>query len=209
METDLLEDLWSRVTATVADLDGAGFAAATRTAGWTVRDLLLHLLLDAQRALVALASPSATEPDVDAVTYWAPFRPSAGDGGAAHAAFVRAASAAYASPMGLVEQWRTTSAAAVRAVRAADPAGRVETQGHVIAVPDLVSTLVVEATVHLLDLTLEVPGALPPAAALGHTRGVLEALYAGPLPAYWDDTEAVLRGTGRLRADDPRLPLLG
>ena len=40
-------------------------------------------------------------------------------------------------------------------------------------------------------------------------RGVLEALYAGPLPTYWDDTEAVLRGTGRLRADDPRLPLLG
>ena len=48
-----------------------------------------------------------------------------------------------------------------------------------------------------------------PPAALRHTRGVLEAPYGGPLPAAWDDTEAVLRGTGRLPADDPRLPLLG
>lgn len=209
MQTDLLENLWGRVTATVDDLDEAGFTAATRAAGWTVRDLLFHLLLDAQRALVALATRTDAAADVDAVTYWAPFRPSEGDGGAAHAAFVRAAAAAYASGAGLVEHWRTTSAAALRAARAADPAGRVETQGHVIAVPDLVSTLVVEATVHLLDLTLEVPGAAPPAAALRHTRGVLEARYDGPLPASWDDAEAVLRGTGRLPADDPRLPLLG
>jgi uncharacterized protein (TIGR03083 family) len=209
METDLLEELWARVTETVEVLDDAGFAAPTRTVGWTVRDLLFHLLLDAQRALVALASPSDADADVDAVTYWAPFRPSAGDGGAAHAAFVRAAAAAYASGAGLVEHWRTASAAAVRAARAADPAGRVETQGHVIAVADLVSTLVVEATVHLLDLTLAVPGGPPPARALRHTRGVLEGLYGAPLPGSWDDTEAVLRGTGRLPADDPRLPLLG
>jgi hypothetical protein len=209
METDLLEELWGRVTATVEGLDGPGFVAATRTEGWSVRDLLFHQLLDAQRALVAIASPADAEPDVDAVTYWAPFRPSAGDGGRAHAGFVRAGAAAYPSGEALVEQWRETSGAAVRAARAAGASGRVGTQGHVITVADLVSTLVVESTVHLLDLTVEVPGPPPPAGALRHTRGVLEALYAGPLPATWDDTEAVLRGTGRLPADDPRLPLLG
>ena len=210
MEIDLLEDVWGRVTATVEVLDAGGFAAATRTAGWSVRDLLFHQLLDAQRALVALASPTDAEPDVDEVTYWAPFRPSAGDGGRAHAQFVRAAAAAYTSGAAVVEQWRETSGAALRAARAAEPSGRVQTQGHVITVADLVSTLVVESTVHLLDFTVGLPDApAPPPAALRHTRGVLEASYGGPLPAAWDDTEAVLRGTGRLSADDPLLPLLG
>jgi uncharacterized protein (TIGR03083 family) len=210
METDLLAELWGRVTATVAALDEAAYDAPTRAAGWSVRDLLFHQLLDARRALVALASPTGAAADVDAVSYWAPFRPSAGDGGRAHAAFVRAAAAAYSTGAELAGEWRETSQAAVRAARAADPGARVETQGHVITVADLVSTLVVESTVHLLDLTVGLPDApAPPPAALRHTRGVLEASYGGPLPAAWDDTEAVLRGTGRLPADDPRLPLLG
>lgn len=208
MGTDLLDELWRTVTAVVEPLDEAAFGRATRAAGWTVRDLLFHQLLDAQRALVALASPSDAEPDVDAASYWAAFRPDVGDGGRAHAEFVRVAASAYSSAAPLVEQWRTTSGAAARAARAVGPAVRVETQGHVITVPDLVSTLVVESTVHLLDLTLEVPGG-PPAAALRLTRGVLERLYGAPLPGAWDDSEAVLRGTGRIPDDDPRLPLLG
>ena len=159
---------------------------------------MFHQLLDAQRGLVALASPTEDAADVDAVSYWAPFHPAAGDGGRGHAAVVCAAAAAYRTGAVLAGQWRETSRAAVR------------TQGHVLTVADLVSTLVVEATVHLLDLTVELPDApAPPPAALRHTRGVLEASYGGPLPAAWDDTEAVLRGTGRLPADDPRLPLLG
>jgi uncharacterized protein (TIGR03083 family) len=210
METDLLEELWGRMTAAVTALDEAAYDVPTRAAGWCVRDLLFHQLLDAQRALVALASPTDAAADVDAVSYWAPFHPAAGDGGRAHAAFVRAAAAAYRTGAGLAGQWRETSQAAVRAARAADPRSRVRTQGHVLTVADLVSTLVVEATVHLLDLTVGLPDPpAPPPAALRHTRGVLEASYGGPLPAAWDDTEAVLRGTGRLPADDPRLPLLG
>ena len=42
----------------------------TRCLGWVVRDLVLHLLSDAQRGLVALAAPAAGPPDRDAVTYW-------------------------------------------------------------------------------------------------------------------------------------------
>src|SRR5262249_30999249 len=38
--------------------------------GWVMRDLVLHLLSDAQRGLVALATPSDEPPDRDAVTYW-------------------------------------------------------------------------------------------------------------------------------------------
>jgi hypothetical protein len=204
----LLGEVYGAFTALVSELPDEDFARRTRAEAWSLRELLLHQLLDAQRALVAFASPTGREPDVDELTYWTPFRPSEGDGGAAHAAFVVRAAAAYDGPGGLVDQWRTTAAAAVRAAAAAPPAGRVETQGHVIAVPDLVSTLVTEATIHLLDATLEVPGAVPPD-ALAHTRRVLEGIRGGPLAPARDDVEAVLQATGRLPADDPAYPLLG
>jgi hypothetical protein len=81
---------------------------------------------------------------------------------------------------------------------AADPGALVCTQGHVISVADFCSTLVVEATTHLLDLTVDLDGApQPAAAALAEARRVLEGLHRGPLPAQWRDTEAVLEGTGR------------
>lgn len=203
---DLLTGCWAAVTTALTGLDEAAFGRRTRTAEWDVRELLFHQLLDAQRALVALASPAAGPADVDAVSYWASFHPDRGDGGAAHARFVQRAAAAYDGATGLVDQWSSTSAAAARAAAAADPGALVTTQGHVLTVADLVSTLVVEATVHLLDLDV---GATPPPGALAHTRGVLEASYGGPLPAAWDDVEAVLRGTGRLPSDDSRLPVLG
>jgi hypothetical protein len=205
---DLLTPTYAATTAVVADLDPDGFARPTRAAAWSVRELLLHQLLDAQRALVALATPTTQPVDVDATTYWHAWHPAQGDGGAAHAAYVQRAAAAYDGTAGLVGQWRSTSAATARACAARDPGERVETQGHVITAGDLASTLVVEATVHLLDLTLHLPGE-PPAEALAHTHGVLESLYGGPLPDAWSDTEAVLRGTGRVPSDDRRLPLLG
>lgn len=77
----------------------------------------------------------------------------------------------------------------MRAAHAADPMLRLETPGHVITAPDLVSTLVVEATVHLLDLTPHLEGGRPASAALAHIRRVLEGLYDGPLPARWSDDQ--------------------
>lgn len=207
--SNLLGQVYGLVTDTVDALEDDGFRRPTRAEGWTIRDLLFHQLLDAQRALVALASPTATEADVDDVTYWEAFRPDGGDGGAGHARFVRAATAAYDAPAVLVEHWRTTAGAAVRAVATADPAGRVETQGHVIAVPDLISTLVLEATVHHLDLTLHLAAPRPPADALVLSRTVLEQLYGAPLPEEWDDTQALLKGTGRVALDDRDRELLG
>ena len=40
-----------------------------RSPPWAVRDLLFHLLCDAQRALVALDTPAAEAADRNAVTY--------------------------------------------------------------------------------------------------------------------------------------------
>lgn len=194
----LLAEVYAAQLAAVRDLPEADFARGTRTA-WTVRELLFHQLLDAQRTLVALASPAEPEeePDVDAVTYWRPFTPEA-EWNDLHAAFVRVAASAYSSSAVLVDHYATTTEASARAVAAADRASRVRTQGHVITVADLASTLVVEATVHLLDLTVDLAGAPgPPAAALAEARRVLEGLHGGALPARWSDTGAVLKATGR------------
>lgn len=201
----LLIQLYAAEIEAVSDRPETDFGRPTRTE-WTVRELLFHQLLDAQRTLVALASPAAVEeePDVDPVSYWKPFFPDS-DWNAPHADFVRVAASAYSSGAVLLDHFTTTAEAAGRAVAAADPASRVRAQGHVLTVADLASTLVVEATTHLLDLTVDLAGApQPPAAALAEARRVLEGLNGGPLPERWHDVDAVLRGTGRtpLPADE-------
>ncbi len=221
MRAAALVDAYQRISHVLGALGSSDWHRPTRTA-WTVTELTFHLLLDAQRTLVALATTTDAEPDVDAVTYWRAGRSDLRDEQAAHADFVRRAAAAYAGPRptGLVAQWTATAHAAGRAAAAADPLTRVETQGHVLSVADLVSTLVVEAAVHHLDLVvgLDVPG--PSTEALAEVRRVLEALLGEPFPAGLDDTAVALVGTGRRTPHEgevtglhaaamSRLPLLG
>jgi hypothetical protein len=144
------------------------------------------------------ATPTLAEPDVDAVTYWEAFRPHLGDQGVANARFVRIAASAYAPPAWLTEQWAQTSSAAVRTASLAWSSSRVMTQNHVLTVADFVDTLIVEATVHYLDMTANVAGAPVSSEALSLTRSVLDGLLRDPVRADWTDTEYVLKGTGRL-----------
>lgn len=61
-----------------AELDDDTGWRDTRCAGWTVRDLVHHLLSDSHRALVALHTPASSGPaDVDAVSYWRSWQPGA------------------------------------------------------------------------------------------------------------------------------------
>jgi hypothetical protein len=208
--SQLVAELYAAEATAVRNRPEADFARRTRTE-WTVRELLFHQLLDAQRSLVALASPAAVgaEADVDSVSYWTPFKPGA-EWNDAHAQFVRVAASAYPAGEVLLDHFVTTTEAAGRALAAADPGALVCTQGHVVSVADFCSTLVVEATTHLLDLTVDLDGApQPPAAALAEARRVLEGLHGGPLPARWDDTEAVLKGTGRTPLSDQDRDELG
>jgi hypothetical protein len=116
------------------------------------------------------------------------------------------------------------SEAAVRAaaVGLAVKGHRVETQGHVLLAKDFVATLVLEATVHHLDLIVGLPDAPEPdPEALQVTARTLDGLF-GP-EAWdvigWDTMTYVLKGTGRLPLDEDdadmlgphadRLPLLG
>lgn len=203
-------DAYDRLTAAVTGLDDRAFLTQTRCAGWCVQDLLFHVLLDAQRALVTLASPTDSAPDRDLVTYWQDWRPGQ-DGAAslAHARSVRIASSAYARPAGLVAKWRDTTEAAVRAARACRYE-RVATQGHVLAVPDFLATLAVEAAVHHLDLTADLDDAPAPAVtALALVRRTLDGLLGASAPASWDDTTYALKGTGRLPLDAADRAALG
>jgi uncharacterized protein (TIGR03083 family) len=207
---DALAYAYEGITAAVDGRPDDDLLRPTRCRGWLVTDLMQHLLLDAQRALVALATPAAGPADVDHAGYWARY-PGAGDAGAAnaHATWVRRAAAAYPRPSGVLAGWRDTAPAAVRAARAADPVGHVATQGHVLTVPDFLATLVTEAVVHHLDLVVDLTDAAPPGrAATDVALSTLEAL-AGGLPDAWGDVEALLKGTGRKPLTDGDRRLLG
>jgi Mycothiol maleylpyruvate isomerase N-terminal domain len=209
---DTLAVAYGNVTAAVEGLSEAGLMLPSRCAGWAVGDVLFHQLLDARRALRTFATPAADPADTDDVSYWKDYTPPRGDDdsaqAAAHAKYVRVAASAY--PAGaLVWEWRDTAAAACRAARAC-PYDRVATQGHVLRTEDFVATLLVEAAVHLLDMTVELASApVPDPTSLGLVRRVLDGLLGTPEPVRWDDTAYALKGTGRMRLTDEERCALG
>ena len=219
--TELLGRAYGQLSSLLAQLDPADFWLPTAASAWCVQDVVFHLLLDAQRALMTYATPAVEPADVDAVSYWQPFRPgSDARAEAAHARFVRLASAAYGSTEALIGHWDDTASAAVRAAGSTAPGTRVATQGHVLDVDDFSSTLVVEACVHHLDLLAELSSyPEPDPLVLRHTRGVLESIGGHRFPPSWSDRKAVQLGCGRgaptaADRDDAgalvdRLPLLG
>ena len=211
---------YGQVTETVGRLRDEDFARPTRCEGLAVGPLLVHLLYDAERALTAFASPVTAEPDRDFVTYWYDFpgRPDIAAGMAEadpDVGFDQSVAAAYERPSeSLVRHWAELSEAAVRAAAAAEaePGRRVTTQGHVLRVPDFITTLIVEATIHHLDLIVDLPGSPEPdPEALQLTARTLDGLF-GPEAwdvISWDTTTYVLKATGRLPLTEKDLDMLG
>jgi uncharacterized protein (TIGR03083 family) len=213
-----LDGAYRRLIDLVSNLDDENFRQPTRCESWSVTELLFHILGDAQRALIAFATPEEGVPDVDFVTYWKPFKPGS-DLALAHARFIRVGGSAYAAPSGLVKHWTDTAKAAIRAARDCSHP-RVGTQGHILELPDFLSTLAAEATIHHLDLTLKLDDpAGPDPTALSLTRRTLEGLLESGKPERWDDATFVLKGAGRVPLTDEdreslgpaaeRFPLLG
>lgn len=58
--------------------------------------------------------------------------------------------------------------------------------------------MIVEATIHYLDLTLNLQAPSAPAEALARVRSVLDGLLGTLPPLDWGDIEYVLKGTGRM-----------
>lgn len=206
---DLFSRSWAALRAAVAGLPDDAFARPSGCAGWLVRDLVCHLVIDAQDVLITLASPAESEPTRDAVTYWdlADAPPSGDD--PLDALIVRLA-AAYEDPRLLRFHLDDVGSAAGRAAGLADPDRRVTTRDEVLTTRDYLGAYVLEWTLHHLDLVAHLPDvAGPPAQGLARTREMLERIAGAPFPAALSDTDALLIGTGRRAPTDAERAALG
>jgi hypothetical protein len=214
---DLLEAAYAPLLGLAERVDEQLGWTPTHLPGWTVRDLLFHLASDAQRALVALGTPSDEPVDTDEVTYWSAWSP--GTAGA-HAGLrgTRIMSSVWTSVRGPADLYLETTKAVLVLAADADPATVVSTQQRTLTVGSLLHTLAVEAAVHHLDLEPVLHG--PPASSvLAEVRRVLDGLLGQPVPVDWDDSRYARVGTGRLplRPDEraalghlaDRFPLFG
>ncbi|WP_306319488.1 MULTISPECIES: maleylpyruvate isomerase N-terminal domain-containing protein [unclassified Streptomyces] len=198
---DLFSRSWAALRATVAALPEQAFAQPSGCTGWLVRDLVCHLVIDAQDVLITLVTPASAEPTVNAATYWhVAHEPPTGED-PLDALTVRLA-AAYQDPALLTFHLDDVGSAAGRAAELADPAARVSTQEQILTVGDYLTAYVLEWTLHHLDLVAhlpdEVPG--PPAEGLAGARALLEEIAGARFPAAWADADALLVGTGRRTA---------
>ncbi|MFF2013596.1 maleylpyruvate isomerase N-terminal domain-containing protein [Streptomyces sp. NPDC058195] len=194
---DLFSRSWTALRTAVAGLGDEDFAQPSGCAGWLVRDLVCHLVIDAQDILITLATPADAEPTRDAVTYWETAgEPPAGDD-PLDALTVRLA-AAYEDPRLLLFHLDDVGSAAGRAAALADVDLRVATRGQVLTAGDYLGAYVLEWTLHHLDLVAHLPGVPgPPAEGLARTREILERIAGTPLPSSIPDRDALLVATGR------------
>ena len=214
---DHFSQAWNALRAAVAGLAEEDFARPSGCTGWLVRDLVCHLVIDAQDVLITLATPADAPPTRDAASYWeVSDAPPSGDD-PLDALTVRLA-AAYQDPELLKFHLDDVGSAAGRAAVLADPDLTVGTRGEVLTVADYLSAYVLEWTLHHLDLVAHLPQApRPPAESLGRARELLERIAGTPFPAALSDTDTLLVATGRrppgttertaLAATTARLPL--
>jgi uncharacterized protein (TIGR03083 family) len=188
---------WTALRAAVAELDDADFARPSGCTGWLIRDLVCHLIIDAQDVLITLVTPSDAEPTRNDVTYWdiADSPPSGDD--PLDALTVRLA-AAYEDPKLLKFHLDDVGSAAGRAAELVDPTIRVCTRGQVLTAADYLCAYILEWTLHHLDLIAHISTVTgPPEAGLARSRSMLETIAGTALPASLSDEDALLIGTGR------------
>ncbi|MET9290729.1 maleylpyruvate isomerase N-terminal domain-containing protein [Streptomyces sp. NPDC003077] len=205
---DLFSHSWTALRTAVAELPDEDFARPSGCAGWLVRDLVCHLIIDAQDVLITLVTPTEAEPNRDAVTYWDIVEPPTGDD-PLDALIVRLA-AAYEQPWLLKFHLDDVGSAAGRAAELADPEVRVSTRDVVLTTGDYLSAYVLEWTLHHLDLIAYLTDAAePPAEALARSREMLEEIAGAAFPPSFSDRDALLIGTGRRAPDGSQRAALG
>ncbi|MGW7098773.1 maleylpyruvate isomerase N-terminal domain-containing protein [Streptomyces sp. NPDC054838] len=193
---DLFSRSWAALRAAVAALPDEDFSRPSGCAGWLVRDLVCHLVIDAQDVLITLATPAGPEPTRNAATYWNLVQAPTGED-PLDALTVRLA-AAYEEPWLLRFHLDDVGSAAGRAAGLADPAARVATRDEVLTVGDYLHAYVLEWTLHHLDLVAHLPaGTQPPSEGLAGSRALLERIAGATFPASFSDADALLVGTGR------------
>ncbi|GGX24437.1 maleylpyruvate isomerase [Streptomyces malachitofuscus] len=199
---------WTALLTAVAGLPDEAFDQPSGCHGWLVRDLVCHLVIDAQDVLITLVTPADTEPTADATTYWNLVDPPTGDDPLD--ALIPRLAAAYGDPALLRFHLDDVGSAAARAAELADPACRVSTQDKVLTVADYLSAYVLEWTLHHLDLIAHLPSSpQPPAETLSAAREALEGIAGTAFPAEFSDTDVLLIGTGRRTATAEERTALG
>lgn len=190
----------------VAGLAGDDFARPSGCEGWLVRDLVCHLVIDAQDVLITLVTPTADPVTHDEVTYWRVAHERSSD--PLDRLTVRLA-AAYEEPELLKHHVDDVGQAALRAAELADPTLKVSTQDMVLCTSGYLGAYVWEWTLHHLDLIAHLPDREgPPPEALARCRRMLERV-AGPFPPEFSDVDVLLVGTGRRAPDDRERAALG
>ena len=205
---DLFAHSWTALRTAVAELPDEDFERPSGCTGWLVRDLVCHLVIDAQDVLITLVTPAEAEPTVDASTYWELVEPPTGEDPLD--ALIPRLAAAYGEPRWLKFHLDDVGSAAGRAAELADPAVRVGTRDQVLTVGDYLSAYVLEWTLHHLDLIAHLPSAAePPAETLAAARASLEKIAGASFPASFSDKDALLTGTGRRTPTDAEKAALG
>ncbi|MFI0481782.1 maleylpyruvate isomerase N-terminal domain-containing protein [Actinomadura sp. 9N215] len=207
---DLFSRSWTALRAAVDDLSDDDMGRPSGCTGWLVRDLVCHLIIDAQDVLITLVTPADAdaEPTADAVTYWDLVEPPTGDDPLD--ALIPRLAAAYGEPRLLKFHFDDVGSAAGRAAELADRAARVSTQDKVLTAGDYLSAYVMEWTLHHLDLIAHLRSAAgPPAETLAAARASLEKIAGVSFPASFSDTDALLVGTGRRAPAETEKAALG
>lgn len=206
---DLFSRSWAALRTAVAELPDEDLARPSGCTGWLVRDLVCHLIIDAQDVLITLVTPAEAAPTRNAVTYWdVAETPPTGDD-PLDALTVRLA-AAYEEPWLLKFHLDDVGSAAGRAAALTDPTVRVATRDEIITTGDYLSTYVLEWTLHHLDLIAHLTDAAePPAEGLARSRELLAQIAGTAFPASFSDRDALLVGTGRRAPTDAERAELG
>ncbi|KDN21078.1 maleylpyruvate isomerase N-terminal domain-containing protein [Amycolatopsis rifamycinica] len=206
---DLFSRTWAALRSAVESLPDAEFAKPSGCRGWLVRDLVCHLVIDAQDVLITLATPATSPVTHDAITYWAVSdAPPTGEDPLS-ALIVRLA-AAYEDPALLKFHLDDVGSAAGRAAVLADPGTRVSTQDMVLTTGDYLAAYVLEWTLHHLDLVAHVPSiAGPPSEGLARTRAMVERIAGAEFPASFPDEDVLLVATGRRAPTEAETAALG
>ncbi|SDG07965.1 Mycothiol maleylpyruvate isomerase N-terminal domain-containing protein [Lentzea fradiae] len=190
----------------VGELTDDDFDRPSGCEGWLVRDLVCHLVTDAQDVLITLVTPTADPVTHDEVTYWRVSHAPADD--PLSALTVRLA-AAYGEPWLLKHHVDDVGQAALRAAELADPTLKVSTGDMVLCTSGYLGAYVWEWTLHHLDLVAHLPHLEgPPPRALARCRQTLERI-AGPFPSGFSDVDVLLVGTGRRAATERERAELG
>ncbi|MCM6776016.1 maleylpyruvate isomerase N-terminal domain-containing protein [Nocardia sp. CDC159] len=180
MDGTVLAEVFAAWAARVRALTEAEWSTPTRLPGWTVQDLVAHMAPD-KRVLELLRGPRVDSP---AITSGAQMlRIYNMPGGVAHTAADQnaelAREAASAGPEALVAFFIDDGPEVIAEFRNADPnigVAHPHPALGTVSFGTLIEVMIVEATVHMLDLMAAVGGDPIPAAALRRTAEILSAV---------------------------------